>query len=141
MIEKLALDSIRLIHLRLNCYEHLLPETRNSTHTRWMCLAHALLYLLRISVYNQLSAFRQRQICPTSFKNMRERQEVYDAIFLTNGHTFVVRIHRSTILSVRKHHAFTFSCRATGIENVTKIHIVCLMPKPFYLTLSRQLFT
>ena len=55
---------------------------------------------------------------------MRERKEVYDAVFLAKRHTSVVGIHGRTVLAVGKDDAFTVTSRSAGIENVADIVIV-----------------
>ena len=58
VLENLALNGIGLVNSRLDGNIYLLPKARNGTHTRWMRLAHALLYLVRIGVDDELCALR-----------------------------------------------------------------------------------
>ena len=105
-VEQFALHGIGLLDLLLHADIHLLPEAGNGTHTSRMHLLERLLYLLRIGVDDDLRTFRHTQDEPSALEDMRDGQEVHDAVVLSHRHALVVRLKGSMILSVGKDHTF-----------------------------------
>ena len=137
--KQFPLHTASILYLRLDSHIHLLPETWNRRHTGRMRLSHRLLNLSRIGVDDELCTFRQRQISPSAFEDMGERQEVDDAVVLSYWHILVVGDHRCMILSVGKHHTLRVACGTTRIEDITQVFLIGLSPQFFHLRLSWQI--
>ena len=138
LIEHLLLHAARAVNLRPYSLVDLLPETRHARHARGMGLAHRLLNLVRVGVDNESAALADGQISPATLKDMRERQEIDDTVFLGQWHALVVCLQRGGVLSIGKHHALRVARGAAGIEDVAKVIVVGFLPKGLYLTLVGQ---
>ena len=80
-----------------------------------MCLPHRVLYLLGIGIDDYLGTLRQTQICPSTLKDMRERQERDGTVALTNRHTLVIGLECGLVLPIREHDALGVARGPTGI--------------------------
>ena len=119
---------------------YLLPETRHRRHTRGMSLPHRVLYLVWVSVDDDLRTLRECQVRPSTLKNMGVWQETDNPIGFANGHAFVVSFHGGMVLPVSEHHTLTVAGSTTGIKDIAKVVVVGLGPSFFHLTLSWQIF-
>ena len=138
LIKDLLLGGTRPVYLCLHGLVHLLPESRHARHTCRMGLAHRFLDLMRIDIDNERGTFCQAEISPAALKDMRERQEVDDAVFLPHRHTGIVGLESGGILTIGEHHAFRLTRRATGIEDIAEVVVVGLLPQRLNVLLVRQ---
>ena len=71
-----------------------------------MRLAHALLNLLRIGVDDELGSLRQREIGPSTLKDMGEGQEVDHAVLARDVHTAAIGSEGGVIHAISEDDAF-----------------------------------
>ena len=93
---------------------------------------------MRIDIDNERGTLRETEISPAALKDMRERQEVDDAVFLPHRHTGIVGLESGGILTIGEHHAFRLTRRATGIEDIAEVVVVGLLPQRLDVLLMRQ---
>ena len=111
----LFLHSTRAVNLILDSLVYFLPKPRHRRHTCGVCLPHRVLYLLGIGIDDYLGTLRQTQICPSTLKDMRERQERDGTVALTNRHTLVIGLECGLVLPIREHDALGVARGPTGI--------------------------
>ena len=98
--ENLLLQRSGIVYLFLHTHIYFFPEARYRTHTRGMRLAHGLLDFFRISVDNELCALAQGEESPSTFKDVRERKEIDDPVFLCKRHTFIIGLKGCSKLTI-----------------------------------------
>ena len=139
--EHLLLYGTRTVYLVFDSLVHLFPEPWYRRHTCRMCFTHGLLYFLRIGVDDNLSSYRQAQICPSAFEDMGERQEADGLVCIVYRYTLAVGFKSGIILSVGQYHTLRVTCRAACIQYVAYIVERSLFPQFLHLCLSGQSFT
>ena len=139
MLEQLALHSTRVLYLVHHTHIDLLPETGNGRHTGRMGIAHGLLHLLRMRIDNHTCSGIHTQNGPATFKDMRIRQEVHDAVVFVDRHALTVGYHGGIKLSVRQDDTFRVARRTAGIEDVGDIVEGSLLLQFVDFRLSRQI--
>ena len=141
MLEKFTLGCIGLLDLLLNTHEHFLPETRYTRHTSGMSLTHRLLHLQRIGIDYQSRSFCQTKDLPSFLKDMGKGQEIQHTVTLSHGHTLIIGLHGSMILSTSQDNALRIARSTTGIENIGNVIHRCLSLQFLHLRLSGQIIS
>ena len=70
-----------------------------------MSLAHRLLNLMRVGVDDEMRSFGEREIRPSTLKDMSNGKELNYAVFLCDRHNLVVCFQCRIILSIGEHHS------------------------------------
>ena len=127
-VEDLLLGNTGAINLCLYSLIHFLPETRHTRHTGRMRLTHRILDLMRIDVDDKRRTLRETEVSPASLEDMREGEEVDDAILIRHRHTSIVGLEGGGILTIGEHHTFRLARRTTRIKDVAEIIVTGLLP-------------
>ena len=139
MQKQFTLNGTGMLYLVHHTHIDLLPETGDGRHTGGMCVAHGLLYLLRMGVDYHTCSGIHTQDSPSTFEDMCIGQEVHDAVVFVDRYTFAVCHHSGMELSVRQDDTLRVTCRTTGIENVCDIIIRGFLLQFVNLNLTREI--
>ena len=139
-VKQLLLEAAGVVYLVFYCLINLLPEAWHRRHTGRLSLTHAVLNLVRISVYDKLCAERNAEARPSALKDMGERQEAHYAVAVVDRHCLTVSKERCVVLTVSQHHTLALARCAAGVEYVAQIVEVGLCPQLLHLRLPRQVF-
>ena len=139
MQEQFALHSTGVLYLVHHTHIDLFPETGNGRHTGRMCVTHRLLYLLRMRVDNHACSGIHTQNGPATFKDMRIRQEVHDAVVFVDRHTLAVGHYGGVELSMRQDDTFRVARCTAGIEDVGNVIIGSFLLQFLHFRLTGQI--
>ena len=111
VLEEFPLRRTGFLNLLQDTHIDFLPETGHRRHTRRVGLLHRLLHFQRIGIHNQRGSLRQAKDLPAFLEDMGKRQEVEHTVLLTDGHAFVVGLHRGMILPASQDDALRITRR------------------------------
>ena len=138
---QLPLHGGGLVHALLHGGIDLLPEARDGRHARGMGLAHALLYLLRVGIDNQLRTNGKAQVGPGALKDVGEGQKVDHPVLVTDGNALLVGRYAGAVLSVGEDDSLAVARRAAGIENVADVVVARFCPQFLHFRLPWEVLS